>query len=58
MGKTALYVILGIAIGAVIGFFVMVYFLRPSPPTYNAGVLPQVMPQAVPQAVLANPATA
>lgn len=35
MNKTTLYVILGVALGLLVGFVLVMYLLRPQPPTVN-----------------------
>ena len=36
MNQTTLYVILAVALGLLVGFVLVMYLLRPSPPTFNA----------------------
>jgi hypothetical protein len=36
MNQTTLYVILAVALGLLVGFVLVMYLLRPSPPTVNA----------------------
>lgn len=36
MNTTTLYVILAIALGLLVGFVLVMYLLRPLPPTFNA----------------------
>lgn len=35
MNKTTLHVILGVALGLLVGFVLVMYLLRPQPPTVN-----------------------
>ncbi len=35
MNKTTLYLILGVTLGILVGFVLVMYLLRPSPPTLN-----------------------
>ena len=36
MNQTTLYVILAVALGLLVGFVLVMYLLRPSPPMFNA----------------------
>lgn len=36
MNQTTLYVILAVALGLLVGFVLVMYLLRPSPPTFSA----------------------
>ena len=36
MNQTTLYVILAVALGLLVGFVLVMYLLRPAPPTFNA----------------------
>ena len=36
MNQTTLYVILAVALGLLVGFVLVMYLLRPSPPTFDA----------------------
>lgn len=38
MNKSTLYVILAVALGLLVGFVLVMYLLRPSPPTINANL--------------------
>jgi hypothetical protein len=36
MNQTTLYVILAVALGLLVGFVLVMYLMRPAPPTFNA----------------------
>jgi hypothetical protein len=38
MNQTTLYVILAVALGLLVGFVLVLYLMRPAPPTFNAHV--------------------